>query len=1172
MLALLFVGSSMFAQQAPPLDIALQHVRSNSENWGLSAQDIEGMTVSDMYTDEKTGISRVYFMQSHNNIPVYNAILNLNITKDGDVFYVGKRFVNGLASKINTTTPAISAKKAVQNLAAQLDIPFEELRLLDQDGQEFVFDKGNIAYEDIKVKLSFQPTDNEVLLAWDITWYPMNTSDMWSTRVDAVTGKILDEHNWTVYCNVDGRSFSRENHNCNDHVDVFQKSEKTTTANMLAGQTYNVWPVPTESPIHGPREMVEEPHDTIASPYAWHDIDGVDGAEFTITRGNNVHAYEDSGNANASAGNEPDGGTDLIFDFDWQDDYEPEQYTDAAIVNLFYMNNILHDFSYRHGFDEASGNFQTTNYTGMGLGTDQVNAEGQDGSGTNNANFSTPPDGQSGRMQMFRWDLGAQPFSIDEPASVAGEYEVGLPSAGNWGAGAYITDVPVVGEVVIIDDGTSEPLPSDGCEDILNGSELDGKVALIDRGGCEFGFKTVQAQDAGAIGVIICNFEDATIGMAPGAVGGDANIPVVFMSSVNCQAIRQFAGNGLIARFEQPAPVVPAQADSDLDNGIIAHEFGHGVSNRLTGGPSQAGCLGGSEQMGEGWSDFLSLVTTVQPGDTGSMKRGVGNYSIGAAPDGNGIRRFPYSTDMDINPLTYGSIPGEVVPHGVGAVWCSMIWDMYWAFSDQYGWDEDLFGGTGGNNMAIRLVIEGMKTQTCLPGFVDGRDAILAADMALYGGANQCLIWEVFANRGCGYSADQGTSDAVGDETEAFDLPCECRNKISISKSVSDFIQAGDDIDVTINVSNCIAETATGVKVTDQIPNGTQFVPGSANVLADVQGNAVTFTLNDMPFGSQATITYTLSTDPNKWSARYWIDEVIDDNADENWDIDYVGTIPESIWEITDAYGGYTSDFSWFAEDIETESIILLQLTPDAAWTVTGNRPVLRFFHKYDTEPAADGGVVDIKSVNDNTWVQVPDRMLRNGYPGLIQYGTFVVPNLMAYTGNSGDEFEATYVDLSDWIGQDVHIRFRFGTDDNTFVQNGGWLIDDIEFQDMLAYNGEVCITTAEGENECTVAPEEGTIVESQMATSTEEQLENVSILVYPNPVDKVLNVAIDSEVAQDLNLDLLTLDGKTVVTRTVSVRGNQNAQLNVSDIPAGFYFLKVSSDEGILVRKVVVQ
>ena len=50
--------------------------------------------------------------------------------------------------------------------------------------------------------------------------------------------------------------------------------------------------------------------------------------------------------------------------------------------------------------------------------------------------------------------------------------------------------------------------------------------------------------------------------------------------------------------------------DGSFDNGVVVHEYGHGISNRLTGGPSQAGCLGNAEQMGEGWSDYYALLLT----------------------------------------------------------------------------------------------------------------------------------------------------------------------------------------------------------------------------------------------------------------------------------------------------------------------------------------------------------------------------------------------------------------------------------------------------------------------------------------------------------------------------------------------------------------------------------
>ena len=87
------------------------------------------------------------------------------------------------------------------------------------------------------------------------------------------------------------------------------------------------------------------------------------------------------------------------------------------------MNNSLHDILYLHGFDEESGNFQQTNYSGAGLGDDYVRAEAQDGGGSNNANFATPDDGQSGRMQMYLWP-GSEPgfMTVHSPAVIAGDY------------------------------------------------------------------------------------------------------------------------------------------------------------------------------------------------------------------------------------------------------------------------------------------------------------------------------------------------------------------------------------------------------------------------------------------------------------------------------------------------------------------------------------------------------------------------------------------------------------------------------------------------------------------------------------------------------------------------------------------------------------------------------
>lgn len=173
---------------------------------------------------------------------------------------------------------------------------------------------------------------------------------------------------------------------------------------------------------------------------------------------------------------ETDGGADLSFDFPLDLTQLPVQYKDAAITNLFYWNNIIHDVFYRYGFTEEAGNFQEYNYGRGGRGSDSVDAHGQDSAGVNNANFATPTDGTSPTMQMYLWPSTAR------------------------------------------------------------------------------------------------------------------------------RSVR----------------------DGDLDAGVVVHEYGHGISNRLTGGPSRSNCVQGDEQAGEGWSDFLAIALTAREDDAGPDKRGIG--------------------------------------------------------------------------------------------------------------------------------------------------------------------------------------------------------------------------------------------------------------------------------------------------------------------------------------------------------------------------------------------------------------------------------------------------------------------------------------------------------------------------------------------------------------------
>ncbi len=162
--------------------------------------------------------------------------------------------------------------------------------------------------------------------------------------------------------------------------------------------SYNVF---ADHPGVTPQTIVSGPGAGSAqSPNGW-----LSGTQSTILiQGNNVRAYLDRNNNNA-----PDTGGVTVTDGNFltaanlADAPTTVQNQAVAVQNLFWLNNIIHDELRRHGFTEAVGNFQENNFGLGGLGSDSVDAEAQDGGGTNNANFATPTDGSNPRMQMYLW-------------------------------------------------------------------------------------------------------------------------------------------------------------------------------------------------------------------------------------------------------------------------------------------------------------------------------------------------------------------------------------------------------------------------------------------------------------------------------------------------------------------------------------------------------------------------------------------------------------------------------------------------------------------------------------------------------------------------------------------------------------------------------------------------
>ncbi len=755
-LVLLFVVANAQISNQQVIEILKQR--------GNSQLDANSIIINSQYTEKSTGITHVYFKQALNSAEVFNTQSSLHFDKNGNLFHSNINLASINNSKENHK---LNAQQALQIATQHAGVSFNALGKTLNIGSEksFKINEPSVSSEAITGKQVFYFANNELVPAWQVEVLNDESNDWLNILVDATNGEILNQYSYTTKCNIDEMAGS----NLNRPYFFNFEDDNVSLGKGANDGTYNVFSVPSESPMKGKQELVPSTATSNGSPYGWHDTDGVAGPDFTITRGNNVRAKEDTANKN-SGGYSPDGGTDLMFDYDFQTTFNPRVNLNASITNLFYMNNIMHDVLYNHGFNEVAGNFQANNYGKGGLALDAVNADAQDGSGTNNANFSTPVDGLSGRMQMYIWKVGgaARYLALNSPIALKRTYASYISNFGPKPSPVGVTE-----DVVLVND--SSTLPNDGCNALKNADQIAGKIALVYRGStssCPYIQKVKNAQNAGAIGVIIVH----TGTPFGGASGTDTSIhiPSVLISKVNGDTIKNNLSNVVNATIYDSSTTKP-NFDCDFDNGVIAHEYGHGISNRLTGGPANSSCLQNAEQAGEGWSDFFALTLTAREWETQLIGRGIGNYVNNQDTNGVGIRPFKYSRNLSVNPVKYGYLKtgGSTYTqvHGLGFVWCSMLYDMYLDMIDKYGFNKNFYANTGGNNIAFRLVVEGLKLQPCSPGFVDARNAILKADSILFGNANKLVIWTAFARRGLGYSASQGSSSSATDGVEAFDLP-----------------------------------------------------------------------------------------------------------------------------------------------------------------------------------------------------------------------------------------------------------------------------------------------------------------------------------------------------------------------------------------------------------------
>ncbi len=809
--------------------------------------------VKDGHADENLGIEYAYLQQTFQSIRVYN-VIKTTVFKNGILQYSSGNFITDIAKIAPSPSPVISSSDAI-NLVAFI-LKLNKPSSLNTVSNTFTADKkivystGGIAKKNISTELVWVSDDdgNSVQLAWNVEIAPLNSSDYWHIRVNANNGTIINTGNYTVYENNSSR-FSHKN--TNEKTNLFNTDGSTGMKALLSVNKlmappppptvttaqYNVIPYPSESPfITGPT-IVANPWNLVgtgnkATTCGWH-FDG--SKNYNYTRGNNVYVYDDS--LNQDKPGRPDTSLTAIpsLSFTHVPDFSQSPFLTQnrkfAESNLFYWNNIMHDLTYQYGFTETAGNFQNNNIVRGGKQLDAVQAEAQDGSGRDNSNFSTPVDGQAPRMQMYLFNshkiIGNNTVSISAPAGVSGNctyVESGFSTANkliNLGA--------ITGDFVLYNDDSLGATHL-ACATPVN--NIKGKIVIIDRLTCAFTAKVLNAQLAGAIAVIMVN-KDSTPIITMSGTDNTIKIPAVMISIIDGAKIKAALLAGKTVSGTINVSHLGLLFDGDLDNGIITHEYTHGISMRLTGGPSTTSCLSNYEQGGEGWSDYIALLMTTDwktaKTTDGTKNRVMGNYTWDQdSTQQYGFRTYPYTTDMSINKHTYKDVgdtvnnprisatTGLVIPnatevHYIGEVWCSVLWDMTWEIIKQEGViNGNLFDATaaGGNTVALQLVMQGLKLQPCSPGFIDARNAILAADSILYNYAHKCAIWNAFARRGMGYSASQGKSSICGDEKVAFDVP-----PCTLPLSLLDFTAAISSNKVNVKWSTTSEASTNGYMV-----------------------------------------------------------------------------------------------------------------------------------------------------------------------------------------------------------------------------------------------------------------------------------------------------------------------------------------------------------------------
>lgn len=422
-----------------------------------TTKDVAEMRITSDYTDATIGIRHIYAQQRLNGLDVVNGNAALHLTASGapaHAVYQFAKLTSGTGTDFiaNTTSATLSAseatKKAMENVgivyAGGLDIKAVAIGTEEKT----VFMAANTTWDIPTRKTYFFDAKTKILtLAWEVQLYRRDKQNYWIIYVDANTGTLVYKQDMVVKCD-----FGRPGVETDEHIQEEKFINQYAQPNSLKNNSdfdlpnpvtntggvvnqYRVINLPYEAinQTGAGHNLVSTGGDLLASPDGWHKENNA--VAFQFTRGNNVWAFQDpspgplggvpSADPTRTAYNNggplgtPVATEPFLFDYKIDTTKDPTTYLNAAIVNLFYLNNTMHDVFYHFGFTEAAQNFEDshnfsteTNRGSIPLGqNDGVLAQAQDGGGTNNANFLTLKDGTNGQMQMYLW-TGSVPDSL----------------------------------------------------------------------------------------------------------------------------------------------------------------------------------------------------------------------------------------------------------------------------------------------------------------------------------------------------------------------------------------------------------------------------------------------------------------------------------------------------------------------------------------------------------------------------------------------------------------------------------------------------------------------------------------------------------------------------------------------------------------------------------------